>query len=59
MFAEVLALFAALFFGLNLVTTRRGLVLGHVYVGVLISIIMGAPMYLLTSLITKNSLMLS
>jgi len=56
MFAEVLALLAALFFGLNLVTTRRGLVSGHVYVGVLISIVMGVPMYLFISLITQEFL---
>ena len=56
MLAEVLALLAALFFGLNLVTTRRGLVSGHVYVGVLISIVMGVPMYFLISLITQEFL---
>jgi len=54
MLAEVLALLAALSFGLNLVTIRRNLVSGHVYVGVLISIVMGIPMYLLISLITRE-----
>jgi len=54
MLAEIIALLAALFFGLNLVTSRRGLISGHVYTGVLISMVTGIPMFLLFSIIVQE-----
>jgi len=54
MLAEALAILAAFSFGLNLVTSRRGLVSGHIYTGVLISVAVGVPMFLLLSVTTRE-----
>jgi len=51
MVAELLAILAALFFGLNLATSRRGLLHAYAYTGVFLSLVIGCPMYLLTSLL--------
>lgn len=51
MVAELLAVLAALFFGLNLATSRKGLLRTYAYAGVFLSLVIGCPMYLLISLL--------